>query len=352
MRAPYRYSVFSTQSLVTTTVCLLLQQVEANWPHAKRVRRVLNSRSLPRLERRREASAPLARMQHDEEQQLGAVAVPGIDFEDRTFDDTETAFTDFQVSDPVDSPITAELVDRDVEQQKVQEQVKRTLQEEHAKAPVAEVVEETFCDRRRGVIALLILALLATLGIVLGVTLSEDKGPPPAPVPSEEEIVDILSAVSSDNGAALHVTDSPQNKALLWLANDTFQGYYTDDKLIQRYALATLFYSTNGAGWLNQSLWLDDGDECDRWWQYIGKISCNATSGGITSLDLQKNNLQGTIPAEIGLLTSLLVLGLEENDLAGTFPQRIGDLTSLTSLNLKATSLSAPFLLSLPALRL
>jgi len=260
----------------------------------------------------------------------GAFAVPGSDAADTITQQS----SHFQVDDPV----TAELVDTDVEKQIVREQVQMSLQKERAKAPVAEVVEERFCDRR--MIGMAVLAILVILGIVLGVTLTRDKGPPPAPVPSEGDIIEVLSVASFDGGEALQTPGSPQNEALYWLANDTFQGYYTEDKLIQRYALATIFYSTNGNSWMNSSMWLDDGDECDRWWQSIGGISCDSTTGGITSLGLGSNNLKGTIPPETGLLTSLLELDLSENDLKGTIPTQVGKLASLEGLNLKKSKLT------------
>jgi hypothetical protein len=224
-------------------------------------------------------------------------------------------------------PIAAELVDPDVERQMVEKQVRMSIAKERASVPVAEVVHERFCCQRRTMIAMLVLALLAILGILLGVLI--DPGEPPQPVPDEEEIVEILSAVSSDGGVAFQTPGSAQNKAFHWLANDTFTGYHSDEKLIQRYALATIYYATNGEAWLNNSLWLDNGDECGRWWQFIGGFSCDSPTGGITSLGLSKNNLNGTLPPEVGLLSSLESLGLSQNYLKSTIPTEIGQLVRL-----------------------
>jgi len=293
------------------------------------------------------APAPQSLARQPEQVQIGAFAVPGPEYEDAL---TQDSLADPQDDDPIvqdddpivqdDDPIAAELIDADKERQLIQEQVQKSLQRERSKAPVAHVVEERFCHRRRTMIVMLVLALLAILGIVLGVTLSEAKGPPPAPVPPKEEIIEKLSFVSFDGGEAMQAPESPQNRALNWLANDTFQGYHTEDKLIQRYALATVFYSTDGNNWKNNSLWLDNGDECGRWWQFIGGgITCNSTTGGITNLGIGKNNLKGTIPPEIGLLPSLVELDLSENDLRGTMPSQIGELTSLESLVLKKSKL-------------
>ena len=47
---------------------------------------------------------------------------------------------------------------------------------------------------------------------------------------------------------------------------------------------------------------------------------------------LGRNQLSGTIPAELGNLTRLISLGLENNQLSGTIPAEIGNLTSLFAL--------------------
>ena len=77
----------------------------------------------------------------------------------------------------------------------------------------------------------LMLLLLIVLGVVLGIMLH----PNPQPMLS-----DFLSSVSSDGGEALHTLSTPQNKALVWLANDTNLASYTDQEKIQRYALSML----------------------------------------------------------------------------------------------------------------
>jgi hypothetical protein len=265
-----------------------------------------------------------------EDQSPGAFAVGG---EGDEVSSEEAA--DFDSNDPV----TAELVDTDVEKQLVQEKVNISLQKERAKAQIAVVVPERCCDRRRTLVGVIVLSLLTILGIILGVTITKDDGPPPTPVPPIEKIIETLSLVSSDGGEALQTPGSAQHDALSWLANDTFQGYYTDDKLIQRYSLATLFFSTNGKNWFNKSMWLDEGDECDRWWQPTGGILCDSLNGSITSLGLASNNLVGTIPAEIGLLKSLVSLGLSYNDfLSERIPTEIAELVRSWTCSYATTS--------------
>jgi hypothetical protein len=79
-----------------------------------------------------------------------------------------------------------------------------------------------------------------------------------------QDLVDLLSLVSFDNGAALQAPSTPQNNALLlWLSNNINLDAYSDEKRIQRYALATFFYSTNGDNRKRNTGWITDVDECD-----------------------------------------------------------------------------------------
>lgn len=173
--------------------------------------------------------------------------------------------------------------------------------------------------------------MLALLAIILGVLLSQflPEKVDPEPVPSIDVLIETLSELSSDGGEAMQVPGTPQNRALEWLANDTFEGYYSDGKFIQRYALATLYFATNGESWSNNSQWLDNEDECGRWFSFVASgLPCDPSTGGVTKLWLEKNNLEGTLPKEIGLLTSLVELVLNQNDLGSTIPSEIGELVS------------------------
>jgi hypothetical protein len=76
----------------------------------------------------------------------------------------------------------------------------------------------------------------------------------------------------------------------------------------------------------------------------------NALSGSIpsqivlltslTDLDLSMNALTGSIPSQIGLLTSLTGLGLSTIALTGSIPSQIGLLTGLTGLDLSMNALT------------
>jgi hypothetical protein len=158
-----------------------------------------------------------------------------------------------------------------------------------------------------GVIFLIVVAVTVALALVLP---SEPTAPvPTTPVSTTQDpttagpttpLNDLLSSVSSDDGAALNTPSTPQNKALKWLEDDTNLESYSDETIIQRYALATLYYSANGDSWHDNTLWLDSGEECGRW----HGLSCT-TSGIATQLNLGFDNLRGTLPPEIGLMKLL-----------------------------------------------
>jgi hypothetical protein len=77
-------------------------------------------------------------------------------------------------------------------------------------------------------------------------------------------------------------------------------------RLNQRYALAALYYSTNGDSWVENLKWLSKDHECE--W-YLGSSGdfiggCDEASR-LSKLYFFSNNMNGSIPAELELLTNL-----------------------------------------------
>ncbi|KAL3809228.1 hypothetical protein ACHAXA_005276 [Cyclostephanos tholiformis] len=65
------------------------------------------------------------------------------------------------------------------------------------------------------------------------------------------DLKSLLSSKSTDKGAALADIHSPQYRAFAWLvADESYAQVYTTQRLLQRYALATLYFATNGPNWL------------------------------------------------------------------------------------------------------
>ncbi|KAL7487586.1 hypothetical protein ACHAW6_013176 [Cyclotella cf. meneghiniana] len=149
---------------------------------------------------------------------------------------------------------------------------------------------------------------------------------------------------------------TPQHRALVFLSDGDPLALDPNDatastQLIQRYALAVLYYATEGAAWNHRIYWLTGQHECG--WQFVVcaeiqdranlTTSINATSKAIgeeaddvflsavdadlgmgtgrivTGLQLYGNNLRGTLPIElITTLKYLEVLDLGNNMLHGS----------------------------------
>ena len=138
---------------------------------------------------------------------------------------------------------------------------------------------------------------------------------------------------------------SAQSRALRWVLQDPFLEEYSDDRLVQRFALAAVYFSTGGDNWLNNTNWIgrskDDYrvHECDYYAQdylfrshdgtaFYPRVVDHCNDGGLLQqLLLHKNGLQGTIPPELYLLTSLQMIKLYGNSLEGTISSHVGDLT-------------------------
>ncbi len=106
-----------------------------------------------------------------------------------------------------------------------------------------------------------------------------------------------------------------------------------------REILVDLYNSTNGAGWTKKTNWLQGDSPCN----WFG-VSCD-TNGRVTELYLYNNNLNGTLPVNLGDLSQLLNLNLGINRLSGSIPTSLGNLLRLTDLSLPANQLSG----SIPA---
>jgi hypothetical protein len=237
---------------------------------------------------------------------------------------TTTTTTPPPQSDPL---VLAEVVNEDEENQRIREQIDREVEErerermeregEIPEAEIVDMIEKNQHCSSTGVkiwcgIAVIVLTMV-TVAIILGTVLvpraimmDRASDDPPTSSPSRQEVLQelesLLSLVSFDDGTALQTPLMPQNMALNWLANNTNLDTYSDAKKIQRFALATLFYSTNGTTWYVNDTWMSNHeDECG--WYNNGASLC--TRGSIDRLNLEMNNLVGKIPNELALLSNL-----------------------------------------------
>ncbi len=108
-------------------------------------------------------------------------------------------------------------------------------------------------------------------------------------------------------------------------------------------ALRALYQSTNGASWTNNTGWRDwnfnsatppDASIVNGW------HGVTVTNNRVTMLNLDSNQLTGSIPTELGNLSNLEFLWLNINQLTGSIPTELGNLSNLESLWLYSNQLT------------
>jgi hypothetical protein len=144
-------------------------------------------------------------------------------------------------------------------------------------------------------------------------------------------------ALPESTRSSLKQVNSPQSKALRWLRNNAFLEDYTLSRRLQRFALATFYFSTSGERrWARRDGWLSDENECS--WYAAGDdtddtdlldFRCDGLDEEMKRLRLSGNSLRGTLPVELSLLTSLEVIELSQNLLTGFIPTSLGNMSAL-----------------------
>lgn len=167
----------------------------------------------------------------------------------------------------------------------------------------------------------------APIGNWTNIAVFDNCAPPPnisvsqSPAPST-----VLSGINSSQVVTLTADDGNGNTSsctfTLTLTNPDYD------------ALLALYNSTNGPGWNNNSGWGTGCNVCN--WH---GVTCNG-NGRVIFLDLNSNNLTGTIPTDIGNVTYLEELNLGGNNITGSLPSQLTNLTFLKRLYLGHNNLS------------
>ena len=122
---------------------------------------------------------------------------------------------------------------------------------------------------------------------------------------SDDPLYELITTRYPAGAATLADPESPQRMAYEWLRSPVNSHIKSTLESLQRYALATLFYSTNGVGWTSSTAWLSSDSECS-WSTTAGSGSMCNSEGILVELSLQNNNLNGELPGEIILLWNSL----------------------------------------------
>ena len=105
-----------------------------------------------------------------------------------------------------------------------------------------------------------------------------------------------------------------------------------------RAALEALYHATGGPNWTNNENWLTDAP-LNQWFG----ISVDPHTRRVTGIELERNNVHGSLPPAIWKITGLAYLNLAYNyQLTGSLPPEIENLIDLTYLNLVNNQFTGP----------
>lgn len=224
-------------------------------------------------------------------------------------------------------------------------------------------------------------------------TMAPSSYPTQAPTLEEDYILSLLSdetaQVVLEDGNAL---ETPQGKAFEWLLEEKdYFPFLADYRIQQRYALATLYFSTNGTEWKNNTSWLHHSiHEClwfsslDEWYYWNGypelyplehvnpcelpqEPATFMSDGVIKHLWLTSNGLTGkwaapelylltqlkslaffwgyelqasSIPSSIASFQNLELLAMYAAGITGQIPVELGNMTNLRILEIGINALT------------
>jgi Leucine-rich repeat (LRR) protein len=137
-----------------------------------------------------------------------------------------------------------------------------------------------------------------------------------------------------------------EEQALRWLIEDDPLKLAASDRfqLQQRYALLTLLFNTTGnRGWMNSTDWLTVKNECDWFGITCVVAGVRELQFAVEKILMPKNNMDGGIPVDLGLLPNIKVIDLSGNSLSGSLPETIGQWRNLEWFDVRGNRHSGGF---------
>lgn len=222
-----------------------------------------------------------------------------------------------------------------------------------------------------GAVAVILVLILSPSIVTSSPTLNSTYFPTSLPTfaPTSSKFVQIKAIVEDATGVSIDIKilPSPQLQAIRWLSNDDDFNIYENSHatLLQRYALATFYFSTGGEEiWgIDRCNFLLTGKHICDWngfSQYFSEyyettnellascgVLCDISRSHAIGLFIEPDTLNGTLPEEIGLLSTLESIDIRSNDgLTGSLPRSIGKLKQLDFLSICETQLGGELPLS------
>lgn len=186
-----------------------------------------------------------------------------------------------------------------------------------------------------------------------------------------DQVDQVIRSVALGGGSEFNDLYSYQSMALRWLQTDaaaasetsmsavpsSHVSRWSQERLIQRYALACIYYATNavshmytdmefGTGvveaWVNDTHWLTTQSECE-WFGIIcddATMTTTTTESNdtttvvdvVTALHLYQNGLTGSFPGEVALLYDIIEIDLYNNSLWNVGDEGHAWMNDMTSL--------------------
>lgn len=201
-------------------------------------------------------------------------------------------------------------------------------------------------------ITLSILGLFVVTCVIIGVSVgvTSDGGNKKAFRP-QHRFWSLGETIEASVGKDIYDNSTDEYAALAWLADSDPKHLDANspiDEILQRFVLANLYISTNGDEWANQLHFFSKKSVCD-WNDKTSGVFCNSDQQ-VSKLLLPESKLNGTIPHDIGLLSSMEIIDLSKNDLRGSIPISIGIMSSLRSIDMSFNEISGRIPASLPML--
>ena len=168
-----------------------------------------------------------------------------------------------------------------------------------------------------------------------------------------KSLLDVLpTTVAELQGKADDPTVDPIVRAASWVVLE--DEYNAENQIVERFALAALYYGTAGDEWTFNEGWLTDDSFCDGWY---GVTCCGHFAEGVSArckgqhpdsiafLDLSDNNLDGPFPVTFALLDDLQLLMLGWNKMSGPVDSAIiASMAELASLHIQFNLLTGPII--------
>lgn len=98
-------------------------------------------------------------------------------------------------------------------------------------------------------------------------------------------------------------------------------------------ALVDFYNATQGDNWTDNTNWLDTTAPISTWY------GITETNGRVTGINLNSNNLSGTIPESFGNLTNLETFSIRINNIYGSLPESIVNLTKIQYFDINSNSI-------------